>query len=74
VWPHAHSARPGFANTRAQHCFLASASGPKLWPDVYAVIKLNINMAVAYGWIPHNAGFGVLDLTPSILLLRQFWD
>jgi hypothetical protein len=28
----------------------------------------------AYGWIPHNAGFGFLDLTPSILLLRQFWD
>jgi hypothetical protein len=28
----------------------------------------------AYSWIPHNAGFGFLDLTPSILLLRQFWD
>ena len=27
-----------------------------------------------YGWMPHNAGFGFLDLTPSILLLRQFWD
>jgi hypothetical protein len=27
-----------------------------------------------YGWIPHDAGFGFLDLTPSILLLRQFWD
>ena len=27
----------------------------------------------AYGWMPHNAGFGFLDLTPSILLLRQFW-
>jgi hypothetical protein len=25
-------------------------------------------------WIPHNASFGFLDLTPSILLLRQFWD
>jgi hypothetical protein len=25
-----------------------------------------------YGWMPHNAGFGFLDLTPSILLLRQF--
>jgi hypothetical protein len=27
-----------------------------------------------YRWIPHNASFGFLDLTPSILLLRQFWD
>jgi hypothetical protein len=27
-----------------------------------------------YGWMPHNASFGFLDLTPSILLLRQFWD
>jgi hypothetical protein len=27
-----------------------------------------------YGWVPHNASFGFLDLTPSILLLRQFWD
>jgi hypothetical protein len=26
------------------------------------------------GWMPHNAGFGFLDLTPSILLLRQFCD
>jgi hypothetical protein len=28
----------------------------------------------SYGWMPHNASFGFLDLTPSILLLRQFWD
>jgi hypothetical protein len=33
------SARPSAANTRARHCFLASASGPKLWPYVCAVIK-----------------------------------
>jgi hypothetical protein len=30
--------------------------------------------AGTYGWMPHNAGFGFLDPTPSILLLRQFWD
>jgi hypothetical protein len=29
---------------------------------------------IYYGWMPHNASFGFLDLTPSILLLRQFWD
>jgi hypothetical protein len=29
---------------------------------------------ISFGWIPHNANFGFLDLTPSILLLRQFWD
>jgi hypothetical protein len=43
------SARPSVANTGARHCFLASASGPKLWPDVCAVI--NLNMAVAYSYI-----------------------
>jgi hypothetical protein len=43
------SARPSAANTGARHCFLASAPGPKLWPDVYAVIKLS--MAVAYIYI-----------------------
>jgi hypothetical protein len=31
--------RPCVANTRARLCFLASAPGPKLWPDVCAVIK-----------------------------------
>jgi hypothetical protein len=40
------SARPSAANTGTQHCFLASASDPKLWPDVYKATKLN--MAVAY--------------------------
>jgi hypothetical protein len=33
-----------------------------------------IPMPSCYGGIPHNAGFDFLDLTPSILLLRQFWD
>jgi hypothetical protein len=28
----------------------------------------------SYGWIPHNAGFGVLDLAPSILHSNWFWD
>jgi hypothetical protein len=27
-----------------------------------------------YGWIPHNAGFGFLDLAPSILHSNWFWD
>jgi site-specific DNA-cytosine methylase len=27
-----------------------------------------------YGWMPHNASFDFLDLTLSILLLRQFSD
>jgi len=51
--PPTPSARPSAANARARHRFLASASGPKLWPsDVCAVRdklrRLNINMAVAY--------------------------
>jgi hypothetical protein len=24
-----------------------------------------------YGWMPHNAGFGFLDITPSILLVAS---
>jgi hypothetical protein len=61
AWPLGHggtgpcgptpSARPSAANTRARHCFLVSASDPKLWQGVCAVIKLNINMAVAYIYI-----------------------
>jgi hypothetical protein len=27
-----------------------------------------------YGWMPHNAGFGFLDLAPSILHSNWFWD
>jgi hypothetical protein len=27
-----------------------------------------------YGWIPHNAGFGFLDLAPSKLHSNWFWD
>jgi hypothetical protein len=27
-----------------------------------------------YGWIPHNASFGFLDLTPSIVHSNWFWD
>jgi hypothetical protein len=42
----AHGARPSAANTGARHCFLASASGPQLWPDVCAMI--NSSTAVAY--------------------------
>jgi hypothetical protein len=29
---------------------------------------------IVYGWIPHNAGFGFLDLAPSILHSNWFWD
>jgi hypothetical protein len=27
-----------------------------------------------YGWMPHNAIFGFLDLAPSILHSNWFWD
>jgi hypothetical protein len=39
------------------------------WDSLFVIL-----VSYIYGWMPHNAGFGVLDLTPSILLLRQFWD
>jgi hypothetical protein len=32
---------------------------PKGWPD--------ITLRVRYGWMPHNASFGFLDLTPATL-------
>jgi hypothetical protein len=31
-------------------------------------------VVATYGWIPHNAGFGFLDLAPSILPSNWFWD
>jgi hypothetical protein len=31
-------------------------------------------MTFAYGWMPHNASFGFLDLAPSILHSNWFWD
>jgi hypothetical protein len=34
----------------------------------------NVFAKVAYGWIPHNASFGFLDLAPSILHSNWFWD
>jgi hypothetical protein len=39
-----------------------------------AATATNVAATSYYGWMPHNASFGFLDLTPSILLLRQFWD
>jgi hypothetical protein len=29
---------------------------------------------IDYGWMPHNASFGFLDLAPSILHSNWFWD
>jgi hypothetical protein len=46
---------------------------PSLYP-FYLPCAYFLSVFPHYGWMPHNAGFGFLDLTPSILLLRQFWD
>jgi hypothetical protein len=56
------SARPSTANTRARHCFLARASGPKLWPYACAVIKLNINNYEI--WLPLAIKIMALHPTP----------
>jgi hypothetical protein len=32
------------------------------------------SIRVPYGWMPHNASFGFLDLAPSILHSNWFWD
>jgi hypothetical protein len=44
-----------------------------MWPDATPTALL-LQLLLNYGWMQHNAGFDFLDLTPSILLLRQFWD
>jgi hypothetical protein len=60
---------PSAANTRARHCSLASASGPELWQYVCAVIKLNINLAVAY--ILYICAYGIwLSLAIKIMALH----
>jgi hypothetical protein len=43
-------------------------------PFMFLFYSLSLLAHFQYGWMPHNASFGFLDLTPSILLLRQFWD
>jgi hypothetical protein len=37
-------------------------------------IKSHKSITRRYGWIPHNASFGFLDLAPSILHSNWFWD
>ena len=39
-----------------------------------AVNAFNANLTYRYSWIPHNAGFGFLDLAPSILHFNWFCD
>ena len=39
-----------------------------------SVMGTNGNGQCVYGWIPHNASFGFLDLAPSILHSNWFWD
>jgi hypothetical protein len=47
----------------------------ELWSSaIMASSARRVFIGYLYGWMPHNASFGFLDLTPSILLLRQFWD
>jgi hypothetical protein len=48
-----------------------ASSGRALLPAVRHPTK---PAKLCHGWMPHNAGFGFLDPTPPILLLRQFWD
>jgi hypothetical protein len=44
-----------------------------LWnPRAVTIVLCFLSMA--YGWIPHNASFGFLDLAPSILHSNWFWD
>jgi hypothetical protein len=38
------------------------------------LLMLSSHKTSAYGWMPHNAGFGFLDLAPSILHSNWFWD
>jgi hypothetical protein len=42
--------------------------------NMYTSEYMMVQSAALYGWIPHNAGFGFLDLAPSILHSDWFWD
>jgi hypothetical protein len=48
--------------------------GPNANSVMSGVTFLNESHCYSYGWIPHNAGFGFLDLAPSILHSNWFWD
>jgi hypothetical protein len=63
-WPSSQAACLRAFRTAAGDFFRATS----LWREIH------FSFFSSYGWIPHNASFGFLDLTPSILLLRQFWD
>jgi hypothetical protein len=43
-------------------------------PSVWDSFTLCGSASSQYGWMPHNAGFGFLDLAPSILHSNWFWD
>jgi hypothetical protein len=63
-----HGDKPTAYRTPAVAVAVSSGQGPFPQTGVYAEAPSD------YGWMPHNAGFGFLDLTPLILFLRQFWD
>jgi hypothetical protein len=58
-------------------CSLAGSSSAMLQlplANMLCSISTLILSSVIYGWIPHNASFGFLDLAPSILHSNWFWD
>jgi hypothetical protein len=50
-----------------------SNQASRLATDEAFLLMAKIGVA-GYGWIPHNAGFGFLDLAPSILHSNWCWD
>ena len=63
--------------TEVFNALFAAGTVPAPWKEVVVPMlykKGDIRGAGNYGWIPHNAGFGFLDLAPSILHSNWFWD
>jgi hypothetical protein len=60
--------------TAAMQQSLSAAGGAEILPLVKNMTMSQIGVRWRYGWIPHNASFGFLDLAPSILHSDWFWD
>jgi hypothetical protein len=55
-------------------CGLRPEAGRTFTQATGVVLDGNKSGFGKYGWIPHNASFGFLDLAPSILHSNWFWD
>jgi hypothetical protein len=65
---------PTGAEYRRKLQVVLTALNPEVARIARADLRLGSSGDYGYGWIPHNASFGFLDLAPSILHSNRFWD